>query len=253
MVEKNGFRNETPNIFVAYLDIMGFKDRVFREKHEDVKKMLDSLRPAIETIEKEARKRLEDQIKLKDNGKKGDTDPSSVFPVSFSDSIILFSNNDSDDSADRIIVDTAYIFSEAIEHEIPMKGSIAFGEMTVDIERSLFFGKPLIDSYELHKELQIYGIALHHTAQKQLRQLKNTGVKDSLVSDYLVPMKSGKIKHHFVNWPYFSENSRDYVNKLYSSVSGTPRKYVDNTLEYFDWLDKEKEKWEKKKAKDIPI
>jgi|WetSurMetagenome_2_1015567.scaffolds.fasta_scaffold397245_2 hypothetical protein len=56
MPEESGLWNETPNIFVAFLDIMGFKDRVFREKHEDVKKKLESLHPTIDNIQKEAKK-----------------------------------------------------------------------------------------------------------------------------------------------------------------------------------------------------
>lgn len=51
MEKKKGGWKTTCERFVAYLDIMGFKDRVYRESHEDVRKMLESLRSAIDVIE----------------------------------------------------------------------------------------------------------------------------------------------------------------------------------------------------------
>lgn len=255
MTEENKLWNETPNIFVAFLDIMGFKDRVFREEHKDVKKMLESLRPAIEEIEKEAKKRLQGQITLQEKEKTANTASSFIFPVSFSDSIILFSSDDSSDSGVDIILDAAVILSEAIKNEIPMKGAIAFGEMTVDIDKSLYFGKPLIDAYELQNELQLYGIVLHHTAEKRFKDLKMEHILgSSLAGNYSVPMKSGKINYHFLNWGFMSENPMDSVNKMYNSVSGSPRIYVDNTLEFVQWvLAKKKAAFEKKKTNDKQV
>lgn len=241
MTKENGLWNETPNIFVAFLDIMGFRDRVFREKHDVVKKMLESLRPAIEDIEKDAKKRLQDQLRFQE--KTDVTTTSSIYPVSFSDSIILFSNDDSDDSANEVIIDAAYIFSEAIDKEIPMKGAIAFGEMTVNIDKSLYFGKPLIDAYDLQNELLFYGVVLHHTFESRLGE-KGMGdiLESELVQHYPVPMKLGKVSHNSINWTFMSKNPLDSVNKLYSSVSGSPRIYVDNTLEFVSEIQTKKEK-----------
>jgi hypothetical protein len=240
MVDKNVLWNETPNIFVAFLDIMGFKDRVFREEHKDVKKMLESLRPTIEDIEKEAKKRLQGQIPLQEKNKAEKSTSSHIFHVSFSDSIILFSNDHSDESAMEIIINAAVVLSEAIKNEIPMKGAIAFGEMTVDIQNSLYFGKPLIDAYELQKELQLYGVVLHHTAERRLRELKEENILGSLFAgNYSVPMKSGIINHHIISWMLFSENPIISVEKLYNKVSGSPRLYVDNTIKFVRWIEEE--------------
>lgn len=51
--------------------------------------------------------------------------------------------------------------------KIPFRGSIAYGEMTVDLENSIFFGQPLIDAYLLGEQLQSYGIACHASAEKK--------------------------------------------------------------------------------------
>ena len=114
-----------------------------------------------------------------------------------------------------------------------MKGAIAFGEMTVDTNNSLYFGQPLIDAYELHKEIKLYGVVLHHTAQRQINELIRARTLSSIFTlDYTVPMNSGEIEHNLVNWIIHTPNSIDVVRKLYHNVSGTSRIYVDNTIKF---------------------
>ena len=246
MAEKIEGWNPTCNRFVAFLDIMGFRYRVFRDTHEEVKVMLESLRPIIESLEKEARKILGEKEKY------GTTKftHAPLFPVSFSDSIILFSSDDSDFSAIYTIINAASILSDAIKNGIPMKGAIAYGEVTAALDKSLYFGKPLIDAYDLHKELQIYGLVLHHTVQKRFEELKREDIERALAYKYPVPMKSGKINHHIIDWTFLLDteiNPKDLVSKLYKNVSGHPRLYVDNTIEFLEWLEKEQAKKQKEK------
>jgi hypothetical protein len=224
---------DTCERFVAFLDIMGFKDRLQRDGHEKVKEMFESLRPTIEDIKRSKKVIYAKQVKLTNANSAIDDLSSLIYPVTFSDSIILFSKDKSDDSAIEIIVNAALIMSEALKNEIPMKGAIAFGEMTVDKTNLLYFGTPLIDAYELHKELQIYGVILHHTAQKQLNELTRAQTLSGLFAgSYSVPMKSGAIEHNLVNWVLYTKNPLVVVRKLYNSVSGAPRIYVDNTLKF---------------------
>jgi hypothetical protein len=133
-----------------------------------------------------------------------------------------------------------------------MKGAIAFGKMTADVDNSLFFGQPLIDAFELQNELQLYDVILHHTVEKRINEpdmLKNLEKYD--VFKYSVPMKTGKITHYIVDWtPFFVEETDpvDLVTKLYSNVSGTPRFYVDNTLEFVRWISARKQNLNKKES-----
>ncbi len=89
--------------YVAFLDIMGFRDRVFRESHEEVKKMLESLRPAIEFIKIREKKIKGNRNKLIYNDIDYPTGPT-VFLVSFSDSFILISRDSSMNSAYGILL-----------------------------------------------------------------------------------------------------------------------------------------------------
>src|SRR4030042_1268597 len=242
MVEKRD-NNKPYDCFVAFLDIMGFKDRLNRDGHENVQKLLESLNAEIENIKIEAKMILQEQLTPQKTTETKNTTPTYTIPVSFSDSIILFSSDDSEDSALNIILDTADIIAKAISKEIPMKGAIAFGKMTTNTNTSLYLGQPLIDAYELHKELKIYGAVLHHSAEKRMGDLGMGNILNSLIArKYPVPMKSGEIEHHFINWAFMSVNNVNSIDKLYNTVSGEPRLYIDNTINYLDWIETQRAK-----------
>jgi hypothetical protein len=223
--------------FVAFLDIMGFKDRLQREGHEKIDVMLESLQPSL----KDLRKRVNKAINHKDiEGKSESFIP--CFPVSFSDSIIFFSSDKSLNSAIDLLVTVADFIATAIVEEIPIKGAIAYGKLTVNREKSIYFGKPIIDAFELQNEMKLYGAIFHHTAEQALIM---AGAQRLLgfvyLQKYKVPLSNGKVTHHIINWTGFCNSMKskiELVNDLYSSVSGTPRLYVDNTLEFVEWINK---------------
>jgi hypothetical protein len=237
----------TYNCFIAFLDIMGFKDRVYRERHKDVITMFESFIPAVETV-KDASKQKTDRNDTKTN----------TIPIIFSDSIFLVSKDNSIKSACDIIEDATWIFSKAIKKEIPIKGAIAYGEFTSDIEHSVYFGRPLIDAYELQNELRLYGVIIHHTAEKQLNKMNINGLKmieDYHFIKYHVPMKSGNIKHYLCDWTIYPQNIEplNVISKLYNSVSGKPRIYVDNTIDFVREIQKRKAELKQKETKEKPV
>lgn len=254
------FWNPTCERFVAFLDIMGFRDRVYRESHEDVRKMLKSLRPTIKVFEDLAKSTIRIfQLKAKLEDTKI-PEPTVILPVSFSDSIILVASDKSINSLSELINYIKIIIFEAISEGIPMKGSISCGEMTADKDNSLFFGRPLIDAFELQNELQLYGVILHHTVEKCLSELNITKNFEKYdIFKYPVPMKSGKITHYLVDWTLdlFSDNEftghniedviSTFGSKLYNNVSGKPRIYVDNTLDFVRWVTEKKAEIEQQK------
>ena len=244
--------------FVAFLDIMGFKERMLRKRHEHVLETLKLFRKKVSPIEIEAREAL--------SGRKQSTaedvfGPSIVRPVFFSDSILLVSNDDSFGAAYQIIFNVQWILQQALRTQVPIKGAIACGKQTADFEDSLHFGAPLIDAYELQKQVKLYGVVLHHTMEERLAKLKVLGTDKSLmfpfgeVVKYPVPLKEGgNVNHYVVSW--FDEDDavvcfgdegslEPALLKLYGTVSGSARSYVDNTLALARWLD------ERKKEEDL--
>jgi len=242
---------DTCDRYVAFLDIMGFKDRVYREKHEEVGLMLESLRPTVSDIEQTSKAYLSGTSKEIRKGFAKLMNSALIRIISFSDSIMLISNNDSDLSATMILYYVNNLLGESLIGGVPLKGAIAFGKQTANFDSSIHYGRPLVDAFELQNEIMLYGSVLHHSMEKRLIELNiiNKFYIGEVLYKYPVPTKSGKIKHYLTDWTNNEKilNSLELINKMYCSVSGSPRVYVDNTLEFLDWLAKEKTKQKQEK------
>jgi hypothetical protein len=228
--------------FVAFLDIMGFKNKLLVDGHDDVKKMLMTLHQVLKPIEK-----IGEINKLKEKMQNVDSRISSgAFPIFFSDSIILISSDKSSGSLLVLLRYIEYVFREAISKEIPMKGAIAFSKVTADLDNSIFFGQPLIDAFELQNQLQLYGVVLHNTVEKRFNESDtHKSIKKYDIFRYPVSMKTGKIMHYVVDWTKLlglaaNEDAFEIIEKLYKNVSGKPRIYVDNTLAFLREITKNK-------------
>ena len=135
----------------------------------------------------------------------------------------------------------------------PIKGVIAQGNFTYDKKNELYFGLPLVNAYQLHEELNYYGIVVHHTAERIVKKYADA-TKPYTKTE--IPLKKGKTSHyhlawHLLNMNLSTGNIKDDVNKwldaIEEGVSGTPRIYVDNTRNV---IAKDNTKWETLGEKD---
>ncbi|WP_424037809.1 hypothetical protein [Porphyromonas endodontalis] len=228
---ENASNNEK---YVLYADIMGFKERVMRTKHADLKKEL-----------KELRKELYDWLRLY-------LENVETFKVSFfSDSILIVDEN-TRDGFHHISLAAVALMVVSLKCKFPIKGAIAKGEFTYEEEDQLFFGQAIIDAFLLEEEVHYYGIVAHHTMEEDIKSFSNEkigeGDDDNLVScPYVlnpIPLKDGKITHYHVAYNLLgceklketqisksTELDISNLEKISGTVSGTPRIYVDNTLQ----------------------
>ncbi len=221
--------------YVGFIDIMGFKDMVLKNTHQEIYKMMLKIVEStklFEDVEWAGRKNKNEKL---------------VTTTNYSDSIMIYSKDDSYDSLHDFICTIACITEDLFTQNIPFKGAIAFGTMTLDTEKSIFFGQPLIDSYLLQEELMFYGIIVHATAEKEISGQKN--IIDSLfLSKYLCPLKNGS-SYHLTIYPMSADNTfqeeKDNLDflKLLNSIdglrgrtSGYLRKYIDNTESYMNFV-----------------
>jgi hypothetical protein len=214
----------TANRYVAYFDIMGFKDMVLRKSHEEIYAMMKIIGESVQAI-----KEVWDETSSK-----------LIRTTNYSDSIIIYSKDDSPDSLEYVVMTVAAITSELIENAIPHKGALAFGTMTLDMRNSIFFGQPLIDAYLLQEELHFYGVVIHATAEKEIVRVEKTNNKKIALfaEECSCPFKNGNSSHLIVI-PFFLTKEAKYqkeCKKLLESfkilrleTSGQLRKYVDNT------------------------
>jgi len=209
----------TAERFVAFFDIMGFTQMVFRESHDIVKNKLYKLKEIISSI---------------DTFYETEKTESIIRTVLFSDSIMIVSNNNTKDAIRHVCSSAACFQRMCLVGQIPVKGAIAHGNMTCDFDQSIYFGRPLIDAYKLQQDLVLYGTILHNTAEVKT---KDYGMEDKLVK-YLTPFKSGKTNHVNIDWIHpldiggYKMDPNAVVETLYNAVSGQTRIYVDNTLDF---------------------
>ena len=151
-------------MYVLYADIMGFKDRVIRTEHTDLEKDFEKLLTGLEAW-------------LKPNKK------SPKFKVSFfSDSILIIEEN-TKDGFNRISKAAAGLMQVSLKHKFPIKGVIAKGKFTYKEKKQLFFGRALVDAYELENEVHYYGIVAHHTVEKDIQNYsKGKTRRDNVMS-----------------------------------------------------------------------
>ena len=219
--------------YVLYADIMGFKERVMRTKHADLKKEL-----------KELRKELDGWL-IKLLGQEGRS------KVSFFSDSILIVEEISLQGFIRISTAAVGLMIISLEYKFPIKGAIAKGEFTYEEEKQLFFGEAIIDAFLLEEQVHYYGIVAHHTMEEDIKKYSNgmqtPDLNDRLfVSPYIlspIPLKNGKITHYHLaynllgrivetkNTTKTNEVFISWLEKISGTVSGTPRIYVDNTLQ----------------------
>ena len=220
----------TADRFVAFLDIMGFQERVARTEHSQLLTQLTNFNRAI-------------------TGYIGKYQATEIQLAQFSDSIVLFSNDTTLNSLETLADVTRGIMQTAIKQQIPIKGAIAQGQITCDIPKQLFFGQALIDAYLLEENIHYYGILVHHTAENSVTKLNNEN-NNNIFKDIKAPLKSGKISHYELSW-YINDDPQtieekvsemnDALKAIRQTVSDAPRKYIDNTLDVINEYYKKKD------------
>ena len=226
----------TSNRFVVFLDILGFKDMVYREKHEDVYNKLRSINEFLKSI----------QVK-------NDIEGNLIEVKQFSDSILIISKDDNYASFGVLVIIMRHIIFYFIEKGIAIKGSCAHGKVTIDSEKSIIFGQPIIDAYLLEEEVFYCGIVCHNSFEKQTNDLEYIKFYKEFIgetddfwdSDFFIAktkLKSGNVVHANANWfawgySHKSSEEETYkrivsaMKKIQMQISGKSRIYVDNTLE----------------------
>ncbi|HYF31499.1 MAG TPA: hypothetical protein VD993_10310 [Chitinophagaceae bacterium] len=221
----------TANRFVVFFDILGFKDLVSRNTHNGILEKLKIIKEAIKATE---------AVWQDEQLKPYNISADQTRTITFSDSIILFSKGDTLGDAVKLVVDTFFIYKRAIDTGIPIKGAISAGLISVDFKNSLFFGQPIIDAYLLHEELQMLTVISDHNFETRLQSLNDKFLLQ-LFELYKANLRSGRVMHRILK-PQYPKYVDEHVEKIrghYKTVSGRPRIYIDNTIEFLNSLPKD--------------
>ncbi|QYJ69046.1 hypothetical protein [Flavobacterium litorale] len=226
----------TDKRFVAFFDILGFKDMVMRSTHNEIYDKLNEISRIKKWLEKLT---ADDEIQEKVGN-------AEIYTVSFSDSIVLFSKNGDSENFRFFLVAVRWFLAKAIENDIPMKGGMAYGQISLNKSEQIYFGQPIIDAYLIEEDVYYFGVTAHNSINNYINQNHDSlDMKyiNEILFDCLTPLKCGKVEHTNVNWfikigGVMEMTDKDEKKKIINetikkfrmTASGSPRKYVDNTL-----------------------
>ena len=219
--------------YVAFFDILGFKNMVYREPHDEIYFKLHRFIKKVEGL-----RDSENFLLFNAQNTNFDIDKGIVMPVVFSDSIVLISNSDSIHCFNKILFASSMILAQSLSNNIPIKGAIAFGLFTSNFHNSLFFGRPLIDAYILTSELHFLGAALHHSIEQNVSKY-DLDLADDFLFNGDIPLKKGHVQHYYIDWTCLLEEAIEtdkldiavevILDNLYLTASGSDRLYIDNS------------------------
>ena len=245
------------NRFVLYTDILGFKDLIQREEHDVVLEKLTILSNFKNVINSMKWEEYINEDMLHDKP--------CFHSVTFSDSLFIFTKNDSIENFIAISFLSRHLMRHSIKNKIPIKGVLSHGFTTVNKKEHIFFGQPIVDAFLLENELNYIGIVIHNSFEKYFNDIlpdyRKYGIKRNLkpiLMELKTPLKKGRYKHFNVNWfKAFNEDDFDFNNKDFEdflcseieeikcNISGDIRRYIDNTIAVYDeivqhYIDKNK-------------
>ncbi len=216
--------------YVAFIDIMGFKDFILKFSHNEVYELMKTVNAS---------------SKFAANMKWDGSDENLVKVAIYSDSIMMYSKDDSYESFDYLTSSVSSLTNSLLSKSIPFKGAFAFGEMTLDDKNSIFFGQPLVDAYLLQEELYSYGVIFHASVEEEME--KQQFKWPIFTAPYLSNLKRGNVTHQTI-YPLNArlkkgdkhKEAHDLlkkgISKLRLKTSGHLRKYIDNTEKYLSFV-----------------
>lgn len=225
--------NHQNNRTVAFLDILGFKQIISETPIEELASKYEKL---IDTAEGLNRPTLAGQ------------NLPTLFPDHkanapwclkniFSDSIILISNDSTQLSTMKLLVYAWRLSQVFIAYKMPLRGSITYGEIYTNPQKSITFGKALTNAYELENKQQWIGVVIDNYMKESMPELfqhiKNVQILSDIFFEYDVPFKDGATnRYHTLNWRW-NMIVKDGTRSLFSeSQDDVVTKKINNTLDY---------------------
>ena len=232
------------DVYVSFLDVLGFKDLVYNNSHESLVGKYQNLfalnaelslsNGAFTVIEQHGnRVAVADRTKINVNS------------LVISDSIILWTNNASMKSFIDVVVATRNLLIQGIFVGLPLRGGIALGPLSrlsykldarTDNAIETFIGRGLVDACQTESSQQWSGCVIgatalaryeeqyheHSATQDNLASVDHL-VQSGLIVEYAVPMQGGRETHTVINWPRGNQSppTEDTVRKSFGMHNKT--------------------------------
>ena len=226
------------NRFVAMLDVMGTKALIGQGQGKRISDLMESIR----TIEKQYS--TDDYVRM----------------TFFSDSIILYTIDDSENSYESILHTSAHIIKFFMERGLGINGCISHGVCTCYYKdgKYITIGQPFVDAHLLQDDLWCYGVFLDKKAMKIINKRGYNADFCPFLLDSAIILKApakakGWTEISMVNWMEFltpgtgdisiqKDEAKRIIKDLYEKYSkaGKGAYYIQNTeivlKQWYDFL-----------------
>jgi hypothetical protein len=226
------------NVYVCFLDVLGFKDLINNNDHDVLDRIFDS------KIIRAINEFNHDDIDIFRYER--------VNTLSVSDSIVLWTNDASPNSMINIVYQTKSVMLSCLLNGIPLRGAIACGPISVKKQdgQTIIIGKALTRAYELEGKQNWSGCVIDENLIKNSNHYDYM-LEKHLIFDYQVPYKAGPIVTQTVidwvsnakekRWIKHSELSRQAIEQAFSrhnkkTDNWDVRIKIDNTLSFFSTI-----------------
>jgi hypothetical protein len=231
----------TTDRYVGFFDIMGFRSMLNRFHPTDMYALMRSLHEQARHAELMARRIFQGEEQATAILSSKDSGVSLIKLIHFSDSTLAITRDDSEICSLAMTLVSHKLFIHALSNSFLLRGAIAWGQVTADFERSIFFGHPIVSAYELEEDQQWYGIVEHESVQRQASEgIQELGSDEiPLTEPFTVPLKSGARELTALNWPFWFESFDDLRAFLLPFSKTGSRKlnnYFRNTMSFGDTL-----------------
>lgn len=152
-------------VFAAYFDILGFRERVGSDSSGLYQSYKDAVREFRDFVKPTGarHKQIEDRWELEIIGYTN-MNP----PVTFSDSTFFISTDTSARSFQEICHAANRFFLQMLAAGFPIRGAIATGAVYWDIEHGLYLGKAITTAYDFGEQMDVIGMVIHPAVVERL-------------------------------------------------------------------------------------
>lgn|GEM_PF-6897049 len=223
--------------FVAFLDILGFREIVGKNSHDELTHIYDHFERSINSGIERHKKEIP-SVKLDDQY---------IGCTIVSDSIILWTKRANSDSFLKMIGEVRSILIGGLMNGIPLRGDIARGSFSFKngLLGSTYFGKALTEAYSLETIQNWSGAIIQEGIFEDFVNENTISARilrefPIMIESYPVPLKGNQVKTlNAVNWPTSLNRTIEEIREQFSrngkeSSSRNVQTKIDNTVEFFE-------------------
>jgi hypothetical protein len=234
--------------FVAFFDILGFKDLVSRNSHKDLLDIYDfALYDTLKTMLPMLRS-IYGIIPIL--GTK-EIDTLEIYIIS--DSVIIIQKDTSKKGFLYLLGVSRIVLSSSIGGGIPLRGGISVDEVSVlkNEYGTTILGKGLTKAYEIENIQSWSGAIVSHECFEYLKEPDAKGLayqlctvdNNILIREFDVPFRNGtKKKKYVIEWTNYDliKSEKDVIDSFSkhnkNCESERVKTIIENTVEFYQWM-----------------